>query len=323
MDSLKIGVMGCSSFAQRAMIPAITSSKHLELKYLASRSKSKASDVALSNNCDLLIGYQSLIDKDDVDIIYMPLPTGLHEEWCTKALKSGKHVLVEKSFATDLTSAKKMVEVAQKNHCLIMENFQFQTHSQWKWIQGTISSGDLGDIHLVRSTFGFPPLPRDNFRWNKKLGGGALLDAGAYMTKISQLLLGNEISLIGASQTFDKSGVDLYGEAMFQNDKGQVAQVAFGFDYFYQCSVELLGTKGKLSTNRVFTAPPSHAPIMILEKQGERKEITLSPDNHYNGMVEWFASIVDSGDYDCHYESLIDQARLINDICTKAVTFTI
>ena len=272
-----------------------------------------ATQVAGQFHCDAVTGYEELLEREDMDAVYMPLPTGLHEEWCTKALHADKHVLVEKSFAADYESAERMVLLARRRNSLVVENFQFQTHRQWAAIRDRMHSGELGEIHLVRSTFGFPPLPKENFRWNKSLGGGALLDAGAYTTKAAQLLLGTGLEVLGASLQFDPdAGVDAYGEAMFRNASGQVAQVAFGFDYFYQCRVELLGTKGKLSTNRVFTAPPEFEPTMLIETPKGAEEVSLPADNHYVKMWKEFAKEVQSGEYNDLWKLLLDQARLID-----------
>ncbi len=301
------------------MIPALQECEATELICVASRTKEKAEEVAGVFGCEAAAGYDALLDRRDIDAIYMPLPTGVHEEWCTRALKAGKHLMVEKSFASDYASAERMLYLARESHCLVFENFQFQTHSQWRAIKRHMTSNELGNVHLVRSTFGFPPLPEDNFRWNKELGGGALLDVGAYMTKASQLLLGTGLEVLGASLQMDlETGVEMYGEATFRNEAGQVAQVAFGFDYFYQCRVELLGTKGKLSTNRVFTAPPGFEPVLLVEKQGEAEEITLPADNHYVNMWNWFASKVQGGDFSNHWKLLLDQARLLEEIRVKS-----
>lgn len=315
MSVLRVGVMGCSNFARRAMIPALQECDSSELICVASRSEKKAAEVAQQFSCEAITGYDKLLERDDIDAVYMPLPTGLHEKWCTKSIHAGKHLLVEKSFAENYASAERMLALARERNCLVFENFQFQKHSQWEKLQDYMTSGQLGEIHLVRSTFGFPPLPKDNFRWDKTLGGGALLDAGAYMVKASQLLLGPRLELIGASLQIDpETGVEKYGEAMLRNRKGQVAQVAFGFDYFYQCRIELLGTQGKLSTNRAFTAPPEFEPIFLIEHPSDTKEVLLPADNHFMNMWNWFASEIQKDNYSDHWEILLDQARLLEEI---------
>ena len=319
MSRLRIGVMGCSGFARRAMLPALKQCGELELVAVASRSADKADRMAAEFGCRGVAGYGELLKRSDVDAVYVPLPTGLHEEWCSKALQAGKHLLVEKSFAATAAAAAAMAELARRGNRLVVENFQFQTHSQWARLASFMALGEIGEVHLVRSTFGFPPLPKDNFRWNPALGGGALLDAGAYMAKVSQLLLGEGLEVRGASlQMDDETGVDRYGEALLRNAQGQAAQVAFGFDYFYQCRVELLGTKGKVSAGRVFTAPPDFAPTLSIETPEGTRQETLAPDNAYANMWRRFAAAAASGDYRRHLEILLDQARLLGEIRSAA-----
>lgn len=312
---IRVGVMGCSNFAIRAMLPAFQNSTEVALACVASRDAKKAEETAAQFGCEPVEGYSRLLDRTDLDAVYMPLPTGLHAEWARETLAAGKHLLIEKSLACTLESATAIMDAARQRSLLVMENFQFQTHRQWGWIKELIASGELGNVHLIRSTFGFPPLPKENFRWNRELGGGALLDTGAYMAKVSQQLMGRDLDVVASCLAYDQdTGVDLYGEAMLRNSEGQVAQVAYGFDYHYQCRLELLGTKGKFSTGRVFTAPPGFEATMTIEAAGGGRDTVLEPDNAYENMVAWFAEVVASGDYERHWMDGLDQARLIDEM---------
>ncbi len=97
---IRIGILGCANIAKRSTIPAI---KQLPDKFnligLASRNKSKADEFSSQFECEAIYSYQELIDRTDIDAIYIPLPTGLHKEWIIKALQAGKHVYAEKSIA--------------------------------------------------------------------------------------------------------------------------------------------------------------------------------------------------------------------------------
>lgn len=315
MESIQVGVLGCSSFARRAMLPALRLCPGLKLSGVASRDAEKARTFANEFECEGICGYDALLERSDIELVYIPLPTGMHEEWCMKALQSGKHLLVEKSFAMDFPSAERMIALAKEKNLLVMENFQFQTHSQWSRIQEAMTSGELGDVHLVRSTFGFPSLPKENFRWKRESGGGALLDTGAYMVMVSRLLLGSRLEVLGASLLQrPEEEVDCYGEAMLRNSRGQIAQVAFGFDYHYQCCVELLGTRGKLTATRVFTAPPDCQPRIVIESAGVVEECLLPEDNHYLNMWNWYQLQLRQGDFKPHWQGILDQAFMIAEL---------
>ena len=90
------------------MIPALQECAAIELVCMASRTEEKAKESAARSGCEAVAGYDALLKRNDLDAVYIPLPTGLHDEWCTKALKAGKHLLVEKSFAMDYASAQRM-----------------------------------------------------------------------------------------------------------------------------------------------------------------------------------------------------------------------
>ena len=108
--------MACADIAQRSVIPAILQSEHTQLVAVASRSAQKARKFAGQFGAAAITGYANLLERPDIDAIYMPLPTGLHEEWVKRSLEAGKHVLVEKSFAMDLASARRMLDVARSNN---------------------------------------------------------------------------------------------------------------------------------------------------------------------------------------------------------------
>src|SRR5574344_1677965 len=114
MKKIRIGVLGCAAIAERSMIPAIQSlPNHYELVAIASRTHEKAHLFAEKFHCEAIDSYHEMIHRSDIEALYIPLPTGLHQEWINKALLSGKHVYAEKSIAYTEKSAQEMIENAQ------------------------------------------------------------------------------------------------------------------------------------------------------------------------------------------------------------------
>lgn len=244
----------------------------------------------------------------------MPLPTGLHEEWVLKALEAGKHILIEKSLAMNYSSAEKMVQKAKEKGLLIMENFMFLYHGQHQIVKQLIAEDKIGEIRCFRSSFGFPPLPSDNFRYNKKLGGGALLDAAAYTVRASQLFLGNDLEVKAASLNYNENGVDIFGGAFLKNKNGLFSEVAFGFDNFYQCNYEIWGNKGKITAHRAFTPAPDFKPLITVEQQGEKFDIEVPAENHFIAILNEFKRCIFENDLQHKYTEILNQSRLLEEI---------
>ena len=311
------GVLGCAGIAQKSVIPAILSLNENKLVAVSSRNQGTADKFAQQFNCLGIEGYEELLKREEIDAVYIPLPNGLHFEWVMQALEHNKHVLVEKAAFVSLEDAQKAVALARKKGLAIVENFQFQHHSQNSFVKKMLQEDEIGEIRSFRSSFGFPPFdPETNIRYKPELEGGALLDSGAYVLKASCFFFGNEFEVKAAQLSYNSDfNVDWYGGAFLVNNKnGVFSEVAFGFDNFYQCNYEIWGSKGKITATRAYTAKADFAPTVILEKQGVFKEIVLEPDDHFRNMLLYFNQMVKDRNFEPELDNILTQAKLIDQV---------
>lgn len=318
-NKIRIGVLGCAHIAKRYVLPSLLDlDKYFILSGIASRTESKAKEFAELFNTESYTGYDSIISSGKIDAVYIPLPNSLHYEWIKKSLEKGLHVIIEKSLACEYKEVVELNNLAQKKRLVLLENFQFRFHRQLEFLNEVIKNGDIGELRNVRSSFGFPPFPdKNNIRYNEALGGGALLDAGAYPVKITQLFLGNDVSVQGASLSIDPiREVDIWGSAFLRQNNGKVSsQIAFGFDNHYQCNIELWGSKGKVTANRIFTAPPGYEAEIVVENSKGIEIIKISADNHFINMLKYFFLLItEKKNIEDEYKQNINQARLIKEL---------
>lgn len=319
MSLVKIGVIGCASIARRHMIPSILNLKdQYVLSGIASRSASKAKESGALFGTRSFNSYESLLNEADLDAIYIPLPNSMHAEWIGKALERDIHVLVEKPMACNYEDIEQLNRIASEKNLVLVENFQFRFHTQLALINKMVSDGVIGELRCVRSSFGFPPFPDvDNIRYIKALGGGALFDAGAYQLKIAQIFLGQNIEVSAANLCFDsKKDIDIWGGGyLSQKDGPMFAEIAFGFDNFYQCRLELWGSKGRIETNRIFTAPPDYTSEITVESSNGKEIISVEPQNHFEKMLLHFWNLINTKkDLAAEYAQNINQARLVREM---------
>lgn len=317
-EQVRVGILGCANIAKRFLIPAFQSLDEYNLVGIASRNQNLSKEFSEKFSIQSYKSYDQLITSKDINAIYIPLPNGLHYEWVKKSLNNNLHVLVEKSLACNYRDVLELTKLAKTKNLVLMENFQFRFHSQLAYIKNLIDSGEIGMVRNVRSSFGFPPLPNQgNIRYNKELGGGALLDAGAYPLKIVQMFMSKN-AFVACSNLFidDIYGVDTFGSFQVNDEETNVAaQCAFGFDNFYQCNLEIWGSKGILKADRIFTAPPDYTPTISLKfADGDRTE-KLASDNHFNKMLMYFFELIRSrSSREDEYDQNLRQAKLLEQV---------
>ena len=258
--------------------------------------------------------YKEIVTSKDIDAIYIPLPPALHYRWAKIALLNGKHVLVEKPSTTSAKETEELVEIAKKHNVALHENYMFIYHEQLNRIDELIMTGEIGDVRLYRISFGFPMRAADDFRYNKKLGGGALIDAGGYTIKYATRLLGESAKIVYAKMNdIDGFEVDMYGSATMVNEKGITAQLAFGMDNNYKCELEVWGSKGCITTGRVLTAPAGFIPKAVIRKGNEDTEIDLPADDAFAKSIQHFMECTkDTSIRDRGYSDILLQAKLID-----------
>lgn len=317
-NKIRIGILGCASIAKRSLAPAFAAHSHFDVVAIASRTTEKAAEFAAKYGARPC-SYDELVAAEDVDLVYCPLPTGLHAEWVAKCLLADKHVLCEKSLACTYEEVSHLVDLARTHNLLLMESFQFRFHAQNLYVKKLLQEGAVGPLRQVLIRFGIPPFPEgsSNIRYSKELGGGALLDNGAYTLKAASYLLGNDLTVLAAMNDinrFDKNGigddVDLTGSIMLRTADGVSVQTAYGFSHFYQNGYEVWGKDGKITTTRAFTARPDFAAPVILETREGRKEQTFQ-DDHFMNLLSHIADCLAGGTFEEEYQQNLLQARLL------------
>jgi dTDP-3,4-didehydro-2,6-dideoxy-alpha-D-glucose 3-reductase len=315
MKKIKIGILGCADIVKRLIAPNIISSQNFELYAFASRSEEKVNQFSSLFGGKKIIGYDNLLKLDEIQAVYIPLPISFHFEWIMKALKSGKHVFSEKSIALNFIEVSEIINEAKKRKLCVFENFMFPYHSQFNFVKNKIGNGIIGDIRMLKSSFGFPIFNyENNIRYKKKLGGGALLDAGAYTLMASQLFLGMNQKVISSFLNKHNEEVDFFGAITLVNEKSIVSQLSFGFDNHYSNDIELWGSKGKITIEKAFTSGENHLPKIKILNQGISKSYELATDNQFMNILNDFYDSIIHNRFFKQFEIILAQSKLIDDV---------
>ncbi|MEU8814245.1 Gfo/Idh/MocA family oxidoreductase [Actinoplanes sp. NPDC048796] len=318
---VRVGVLGCADIAWRRTLPAMLAVPEIELTAMASRSAAKAARFAARFGGEPVEGYERVLADPGVDAVYLPLPVHLHSAWTERALRAGKHVLVEKPLAASAADARKVLALARDRGLVLYENFMFLHHSQHAAVRRLVSEGAIGELRNFDSAFTIPPRPPGDIRYEPGLGGGALLDIGLYPIRAAMMLIG-ELDVVGAVLCRDPDrGAVLSGSVLACGPGGVAVSAVFGMEHSYRTSYALSGSTGRLSTERVFTPPDGHQPVLRIERQDHREEIVLPADAQFVNVLRRFAAAVLHGeDIRAAQDEAVMQADVVEQITAVART---
>jgi len=264
MDDLKWGILGTGAIA-RAFADGLQLASKGILKAVGSRGKESA--VAFANAYEGVTphgSYEELLGDGEVDCIYISTPHPFHAQWTLRALEAGKHVLCEKPLALNQWQAHAMIECARAHRRFLGEAFMYRFHPQAARLVELIRTGRIGDVRMVRASFGFgggDAIDPSSRLFDTSLGGGAILDVGCYTVSMSRLVAGgatgadfaNPVSLHGSGRV-GSTGVDEWAAAVLQFESGIVAQVATSIRAPLDNSLYISGSKGTLTVDDPWTA---------------------------------------------------------------------
>ena len=334
---MKLGIICPSEIAYRRFMPALQKCEGLtfaglgvftreelfggrdmgdrEFAELRRAEEEKAARFTAQYGGRIYDSYEAVVTAPEIDAVYLPLPPALHYRWALEALEHGKHVLAEKPATLSLADSRSLVEAADRRGLALHENYMFAFHSQIEAIRDMIRGGEIGEVRLYRIAFGFPRRAANDFRYNRALGGGALIDAGGYTIRFASDLLGPTARLRYAQMNrLPGDEVDMYGSAAMVNDEGVTAQLAYGMDNSYKCELEVWGSLGCLTTGRILTAPDGFEPTVTIRKAAGDEVIRLPADDAFAKSIAGFAECARSAEArKRRYEIILRQAALADE----------
>ncbi|MEM1439427.1 MAG: Gfo/Idh/MocA family oxidoreductase [Pseudomonadota bacterium] len=313
-DALRIAAWSVGEHAQRNTLPAINDSSLCALHGVYSRDPKTRALVASRYDCIDYQDAQDLLEDHAVDAVYLAGPTSTHFDAAKRALRSGKHVIVEKTAFATQQEAEEVVSTAADRGLMVMEAFMYRFHPQYSAVRDVIESERYGRLLDMRVRFGFPHLDPTNIRYSTSLAGGALNDAGAYTLSLASGVLGNDAEVLFADQFFQGSDtVDARGVAVIGDVSGRRGYCAWMFGGSYANDLDCWLEGAHLRTERIFSKPPTFAPSVEVSANGKVVEsISVEASNHFVMLFDEAARAVREPELAALQRSqLLTQARLM------------
>jgi len=277
----------------RSVIPAIRESPRSELVAVASRDPARAAAYAHEWGIPRSFGrYEEMLADDEIDVVYNPLPNGLHAEWTIRAARAGKHVLCEKPLAITVEEVDAIAEAARQAGVVIAEGLMYRHHTLTREVKAMVERGTLGELRLGRGCFTFPLTREADVRLDPTLGGGCLWDLGVYPISYARLMTGTEPVEAFGWQTLGPTGVDVDFAAQLRFPANVVLQCDTGFRAAFRRDVEIVGSEASLFIPNPFKPGPSEPVHLVRGEDRQTIQVAGSEAHLYRGEVEDLADAI-------------------------------
>ncbi|OTA03120.1 hypothetical protein A9Z42_0035420 [Trichoderma parareesei] len=192
-DAIRFGVLGAAGIAPLALFNPAKSHPEVIIQAISARDRKKAEEYAKSHGIpEVKDTYQEILDDPNIDAVFIPLPNGLHFEWAVRAIRAGKHVLLEKPSVSNSTEAEilfNLPELDAPNAPVLLEAFHSRFYPSWALFRSLVEPSEVEHVE-TRSMIPWWASSKDQIHFNYALSGGSIMAMGTYNLAALRLLFG-------------------------------------------------------------------------------------------------------------------------------------
>jgi len=225
MSDIKWAVLGTGVIANEMAVALKKIGRNIYA--VGNRTYSKAVDFAKKYGIEKVYDdFNDMFTDSDVDVIYITTPHNTHIEFMKKAIRNGKHILVEKSITLNSRELNEAMELAALHNVVIGEAMTIYHMPVYKKLKEILASGRLGKVNLITMNFGsYKEYNMNNRFFNRNLAGGAMLDIGVYALSFIRYYMTEKPDKLLSQLKKAPTGVDEQAGLLLMNNDGQMATV--------------------------------------------------------------------------------------------------
>ena len=250
-DKIRWGLLGAGSILSRWM-KGFAEVNDAEIVAVASRTIASAEKAKETYGLPLALSYDELLARDDIDVVYIPVPHRAHKELAIRAMNAGKAVLVEKPAAVTAADFDEMAACAKENNVFLCEAVWTRCFPVLREIKKRLADGVIGDVRLIESAFTYR-MGDDYHGWafDPNEAGGGLLDVGVYNLHFADAILEKAPVAVRGLASVDTDHlhlqVDEQAAYVAQYDQGELALMISGVRTEHPAEAKITGTRGQIT----------------------------------------------------------------------------
>jgi myo-inositol 2-dehydrogenase/D-chiro-inositol 1-dehydrogenase len=264
----------------------------------------KAATAASRDNPDTYSDWRRILDRKDVDAVFIATPPDLHSEMAVAALRAGKHVYCEKPIGVTPAQVRAVVEAARKSNKVFVPGQQLRSMTEYVEAVRKIREGIIGDVTMVKAQrHATADLPHDgtsaDWYFDVNRSGGYLIEQSVHNLDLCNWAIGahpTRASGFGGILLYkdDPPGRTIFDCGTICYDYPGGVMMSFTQNVFHPRGlpngnqyIYVYGTKGAVNlmgTPTMYALSGQSKPVVLGEKAQQEDE--------YSHMAAFYNSVV-------------------------------
>ena len=304
MDKLKVAIAGFGIVGKRRFQYI---NEHPSLEVTAICEQHPLETNSEYSGINYYANYTELLDKEDLDIIFVCLTNNIAAEVTINSLKKGLHVFCEKPPGMTVQEIEQVIKVENFFPKLKLKyGFNHRYHQSVQKALDIVKSEKLGKIINLRGVYGKSSVIPFSGGWRSKrklAGGGILLDQGIHMLDLMRLFCGEFTEIKSfISNDFWNHDVEDNAYALMKDKEGRVAMLnSSATQWQHKFNLDISLSEGHIELHGILSGSKSYGEerITIGVKTAENKNglmetrtIKFLEDNSWRDEIVEFASAI-------------------------------
>lgn len=306
---MRLATVGTSVITHH-FLDALKHEPFFELAYVYSRSEEKGLEFAKQYDVPVICDWNTLLNKEDIDVLYIASPNDVHFAQCMDALRANKHVICEKPFVSNMREFKELMEVVYETKHFCFDAMTVMHLPNLQVIKDSLKEVEpikLMNSAMVQYSSRYDLLAQGIIPniFDLNHSGGALMDLGVYPLGLSIALFGKPESLHYECNKY-VNGIDLSGVLTLKYPD-KIVVCVIGKDSRGQNFTYISGGNGAI----VIPEQASRLVSVQIVKPKETKDVGVAQaQNAMVHEIQAFASILKNSDWGV-YESHVKNTEIL------------
>lgn len=194
LEKIGVGVVGCGAIGP-THAKAVTEIEEAKLAAVCDKKEERARKLAEQLGADYYTDYEKMLEREDIQVICICTPSGMHAEMGILAAKAGKHIICEKPLDVTLEKCDALIKAAKENKVKLGGIFQHRFAEESRLVKKLVEEGKLEKIVLADIDMKWyrnqAYYDSDAWRGTWALdGGGCLMNQGVHFVDLLLWVMG-------------------------------------------------------------------------------------------------------------------------------------